>query len=157
MTLSDLAAPGFRFVVTLHPGDAYLASSLSLLTTLLPEAAFQSVTGLGGELEVMTYAEGGVNDHVHQLPVRHSWSRITLKRGITISKELHEWVESVRNGVANRKNGAIVLLDDDRKPVVRWRFVNAFPRKWEGPNLDAKGSDVAIETLTLCCEDLERD
>jgi phage tail-like protein len=39
----------------------------------------------------------------------------------------------------------------------RIEFFNAFPRKWEGPVFDAKGTDVAIETLTLCCERLERD
>jgi phage tail-like protein len=82
---------------------------------------------------------------------------ITLKRGITASNELQAWIESVVKGVVDRKNGAIVLLDDERKPVVRWNFFDAFPRKWEGPVLDAKGSDVAIESLTLCCERLERE
>ena len=123
----------------------------------IAHAGFSECTGLRLEVDVIEYREGGESSSVRKLPGRAKVGDITLKRGITISKELHEWVESVRNGVANRKNGAIVLLDDDRKPVVRWRFVNAFPRKWEGPNLDAKGSDVAIETLTLCCEDLERD
>ena len=82
---------------------------------------------------------------------------ITLKRGVTLSNELQAWLESVRHGVADRRNGVIVLLDDARKPVVRWKFFNAFPRKWEGPTLDARGTDVAIETLTLCCEGLERE
>ena len=36
----------------------------------------------GGDLEVMPYPEGGANGYAHQLPVRHSWSRITLRRGI---------------------------------------------------------------------------
>ena len=33
---------------------------------------------------------------------------------------------------------------------------DAFPRKWEGPSFNAKGNEVAIETLTLCCEGIER-
>jgi phage tail-like protein len=123
----------------------------------ITQAGFSECTGLRLEIDVIEYREGGETSSVRKLPGRAKVGDITLKRGITTSKELHEWIESIRNGVANRKNGAIVLLDDDRKPVVRWRFVNAFPRKWEGPNLDAKGSDVAIETLTLCCEGLERD
>jgi phage tail-like protein len=123
----------------------------------ITQAGFSECTGLLLEVDVVEYREGGEMSAVRKLPGRAKVGDITLKRGITTSKELHEWVESIRNGVANRKNGAIVLLDDARKPVVRWKFVNAFPRKWEGPNLDAKGNDVAIETLTLCCEGLERD
>ena len=123
----------------------------------ITQAGFSECTGLLLEVDVIEYREGGEMSAVRKLPGRAKVGDITLKRGITTSKELHEWVDSIRNGVANRKNGAIVLLDDARKPVVRWKFVNAFPRKWEGPNLDAKGNDVAIETLTLCCEGLERD
>ena len=123
----------------------------------ITQAGFSECTGLLLEVDVVEYREGGEMSAVRKLPGRAKVGDITLKRGITTSKELHEWVDSIRNGVANRKNGAIVLLDDARKPVVRWKFVNAFPRKWEGPNLDAKGNDVAIETLTLCCEGLERD
>jgi phage tail-like protein len=123
----------------------------------IAQAGFSECTGLRLEVDVIEYREGAETSSVRKLPGRAKVGDITLKRGITTSKELHDWVESIRNGVANRKNGAIVLLDDERKPVVRWKFVNAFPRKWEGPNLDAKGADVAIETLTLCCEGLERE
>ena len=119
-------------------------------------AGFSECTGLRVEVEVIEYREGGDSSSVRKLPGQSKVSDITLKRGITASKELHDWLDSVRNGVAKRKSGAIILLDDARKPVVRWRFSEAFPRKWEGPNLDAKGNDVAIETLTLCCENLER-
>lgn len=123
----------------------------------IAQAGFSECTGLRLEVAVIEYREGGEMSSVRKLPGRSTVGDITLKRGITTSKELQEWLESIRNGVANRKNGVIVLLDDERKPVVRWKFVNAFPRKWEGPNLDAKGNDVAIETLTLCCEGLERE
>jgi phage tail-like protein len=123
----------------------------------IAQAGFSECTGLRLEVDVIEYREGGEMSSVRKLPGRSKVGDITLKRGITISKELQDWIQSVRNGVADRRNGAIVLLDDARKPVVRWRFFDAFPRKWEGPNLDAKGSDVAIETLTLCCENLERE
>ena len=112
-------------------------------------AGFSECTVLRVEVEV-------IESSVRKLPGQSKVGDITLKRGITASKELHDWLDSVRNGVAKRKSGAIILLDDARKPVVRWQFSEAFPRKWEGPNLDAKGNDVAIETLTLCCENLQR-
>jgi phage tail-like protein len=123
----------------------------------IAQAGFSECTGLRLEVDVIEYREGGERSSVRKLPGLAKVGDITLKRGVTISNELQAWFESVRNGVADRRNGAIVLLDDERKPVVRWKFFNAFPRRWEGPDLDAKGSEVAIETLTLSCEGLERE
>ena len=41
--------------------------------------------------------------------------------------------------------------------VARWVFREAFPQKYEGPRLNARSSEVAIETLVICCESLERE
>jgi len=124
----------------------------------ITQAGFSECSGLRLEVDVVEYREGGESSSaVRKLPGRAKVGDITLKRGITASNQLQAWIESTAKGVTTRKNGVIVLLDDERKPVVRWKFFSAFPRKWEGPVLDAKGSDVAIETLTLCCEGLERD
>ena len=40
--------------------------------------------------------------------------------------------------------------------VVRWNFVRAWPTKWEGPAFNAKGNDIAIDTLVLAHEGLTR-
>lgn len=123
----------------------------------MTQAGFSECSGLRLEIDVIEYREGSEpSSAVRKLPGLSKVGDITLKRGITTSNQLQAWIESVAKGIVNRKNGVIILLDDERKPVVRWKFFNAFPRKWEGPVLDAKGTDVAIETLTLCCERLER-
>ena len=50
----------------------------------------------------------------------------------------------------------IQLQNEDRSAIVMtWKLVNARPVKYEGPSLDAKGNDVAIEELTLSYERLE--
>jgi len=123
----------------------------------IAQAGFSECTGLRLEVDVIEYREGADLSSVRKLPGRSRVGDITLKRGITTSNELQAWFESTLNGLPKRKDGVIILLDDERNPVVRWKFFNAFPRKWEGPHLDAKGTDVAIETLTLCCEGLVRD
>lgn len=124
----------------------------------ITQAGFSECSGLRLEIDVIEYREGGEpSAAVRKLPGRAKVGDITLKRGVTGSNQLQAWIESTAQGIVNRKNGVIILLDDERKPVVRWKFFNAFPRKWEGPVFDAKGTDVAIETLTLCCERLERD
>ena len=50
-----------------------------------------------------------------------------------------------------------MLLDDQRNEVVRWNFRNGWPCKWEGHALNAKANEVAIETLEIAHEGLDRD
>jgi phage tail-like protein len=118
-------------------------------------AGFSDCTGLETEVAVIEYREGA--DFItRKLPGRPKYGDITLKRGVMKSAELQDWHRNLLNGVSDRRNGSIILLDDERKDVVRWHFSNAFPRKWEGPNLHGDGNDVAIEALVLCCEGIER-
>ena len=39
---------------------------------------------------------------------------------------------------------------------MRWNFFRAWPSKYDAPDLNATGKEVAIETLTLACEGFER-
>ncbi len=122
----------------------------------LASAGFSECTGLESEVGCIEYREGG--DHLtRKLPGLHKVGDITLKRGVTKSTELWEWHKNIVNGVSNRRSGAIILMDDDGTEVVRWHFVDGFPRKYEGPRFIAKGNDVAIETLVICCERIERE
>ena len=50
----------------------------------------------------------------------------------------------------------IVLLDEKRQEAVRWNLRNAWPAKWTGPDLKANANEIAIETLELAHEGLER-
>jgi phage tail-like protein len=51
---------------------------------------------------------------------------------------------------------SIVLLDEKRQEVVRWNLLNAWPSKWMGPDLKANASEMAIESLEICHEGVER-
>lgn len=119
---------------------------------------FLECSGLGSEVAVIEYREGGEpTTAVHKLPGRASYSDITLKRGICESRDLYDWHRAILQGQMQRRNGVIRLLDDEGNDVVRWVFREAWPRKWEGPELNALGNEVAIETFVLTCESLERD
>ena len=118
-------------------------------------AGFSECTGLSSQVDVIEYREGGDN-RIRKLPGLGRFGDITLKRGITTTDELQKWHRNILNGVPERRNIAISLLDNARQVVVRWVVSDAFPRKWEGPSFNAKGNEVAIETLTLCCEGIER-
>ena len=77
MSLFEEPLGGFRFLVVLDPAVAYLPPVQALQVPVVAVGAFQECRGLSGDLEVMPYAEGGRNDFVHQLPVRHTWGRIS--------------------------------------------------------------------------------
>ncbi len=121
----------------------------------IQQAGFSECSGLASEIAVIEYREGGEIGS-RKLPGRISYHDITLKRGVTNSRELYDWHRAALQGQVDRRNGSILLLDESGNEVVRWNFVNAWPRKWEGPELKAKGNDVALESLTLTCEGIER-
>ena len=72
------------------------------------------------------------------------------------SVELYDWHRRIVQGDIERKNGSIVLLDRHGDEKIRWNFVRAWPAKWDGPDFNAEGTDVAIETLELAHEGIER-
>ena len=117
-------------------------------------AGFSECGGLTSEVDVVEYREGQ-DGTVRKLPGLAKFSDITLKRGITVSNDLQNWFSNILNGQPDRRNGAIILLDDQKHEVVRWSFSGAFPRKLEGPHLQAGGNEVAIETIVLAVERLD--
>ncbi len=121
----------------------------------IQQAGFSECSGFGSEVEVIEYREGGEPTAVRKLPGRARFPNITLKWGVTDARELYEWHRAVLQGQIQRKQGSIILLDDEGNPRVRWNFFEAWPSKWEGPDLCAQGNDVAIETLVITCERLE--
>ena len=120
------------------------------------QAGFSDCSGFGSNLEVVEYREGGDTATVRKLPGKVSYPDITLKWGVTDSRELYDWHRTAVNGEIQRKNGSIILQDDRGQEKIRWNFFNAWPSKYAGPECNAKGNDVAIDTLTVSCEKVER-
>ena len=91
--MTDDVQPAYRFLVTLDPTDAFVPRELITTALEMAPGAFQTATGLGAELEVTSYPEGGPNDYVHQLPLRHSWSSnvhsTSMRTGQQISAQKH--------------------------------------------------------------------
>ena len=120
------------------------------------QAGFLECNGFGSNVEVIEYREGGEFPAVRKLPGKLSFTDITLKYGVTDSHELYDWHKTVLDGKIDRRNGSIIQLDDTGQMKVRWNFFNAWPSKYDGPDYNAKGNDVSIETLTISYERLER-
>jgi phage tail-like protein len=77
---------------------------------------------------------------------------IVLKGGTSVDRELARWHSQVVSGPIERRDGSVVRLDPHGREVARWNFARAWPSKYIGPDLDARGTDVAIETLELTHE-----
>jgi phage tail-like protein len=135
--------------------DPYKAFTFLVEIDGIARAAFSEVSGLESETAVIEYRLGGELNTVRKLAGLTKYSNIVLRRGVTKDDELWNWRQAVVDGNVERRNGSITLLDDARNEVVRWNFRNGWPCKWEGPALNAKSNEVAIETLEIAHEGLE--
>jgi phage tail-like protein len=137
--------------------DPYQAHRFLVEVDGLVVGGFNEVTGLGREIEVLDYREGGVNDHLRRRagPTRYP-SNLTLRRGITDSAALWDWSQDTLPGTVRRRNGSIVLLDESGEEVWRWNFTGAYPVRWSGPELRAQGGAIAMESLELAHHGLSR-
>jgi phage tail-like protein len=122
----------------------------------ITQAGFSDCTGFGSSTDPIEYREGGENTTVRKLPGMTKHTNITLKWGLTDSTELYEWYREIVSGKVDRRNGSIVVLDLEGKEKLRWNFFQGWPTKWDGPDFSAKGTDVAIETLEIAHEGIER-
>ncbi|MEM7029353.1 MAG: phage tail protein [Chloroflexota bacterium] len=121
-------------------------------------AEFTKCGGLTLEREVETVEEGGLNNRVHILPGRSKYTNVTLSHGVTYSTKLWDWYEEgLYNGKVSKQSLTITLGDVEGKVIRRWHVENAFPVKFDGPELDGESSTVAIETLELAHERLWLD
>jgi phage tail-like protein len=135
--------------------DPYRAYNFIVEIDSIAVAGFSEVGGLSGDGDVVEYREGtDVPLTVRKMPGLRKYANISLKRGYTTSRVLWQWRLAIINGNVDRRNGAVVLLDEQRNRVAEWQFENAWVVKYEGPALNAKGNDVAVETLELAHEGL---
>ena len=135
--------------------DPYSVLNFRLEIDGMKTAAFSECSGLSSEVDVIEYRSGGETGSPRKLPGLRKFANIVLKRGITKDHELWDWYKTVLAGNVQRKAGSVVLLDDAGQDVIRWNFREGWPRKYEGPALNASSNEVAIETLEIAHEGLE--
>ena len=118
-----------------------------------PVAGFAEVSGLTMELETVAYREGGVNDHVHQLPDGFAHANLVLQRGLTTDTSFWNWLQEVMSGTI-RKRDIVLTLNSGYKgdSAWGWEFTNAYPTKWSGPDLTGGANGMAIESIELTYE-----
>jgi phage tail-like protein len=119
-------------------------------------AGFRECSGLSFTTDPVEYREGtDVGLHPRKLLGLRKFANISLKRGFTADHALWNWYRNILTGIDDRRNGAIVLQDEEHTDVLRWNFEAGWITKWEGPAMNATSNDVAVETIELAVERVE--
>jgi phage tail-like protein len=166
--------PAFNFSVLFVPTPAQLdteqielgAGGLATAATRTP-IGFAEVSGLNAESEVEEYREGGLNFTPHKLVKWGRFPNLVFRRGVTGSNDLWNWYRQVQlgSGAPERRNGFVLLHAQGTAgatavagavPIAAWFFQNALPERLNGPALNARSNELAIETLELSHEGLLR-
>lgn len=147
--LRDRPYAQFNFLVDLGTGS-----------TAGPEAGFQECSQISMSVDVIEYRNGNDKlNSVRKITGLNKATDVTLKRGVIGSLNLYQWLDQIRNGdQAGLRNVTIQLQNEDRSAVVQtWKLLNARIVKHTSGPLNAKGTDVAMEELTLAYERLEME
>jgi phage tail-like protein len=137
----------FNFLVDLGTGD-----------TEGLEAGFQECSTIGMEVSVAEYRNGNDKlNSVRKITGLNKALDVTLRRGVIGSLGLYQWLNQIRNGdQAAARTVRIHLQNEDRTAIaVTWTLLGARIIKHTSGPLNAKGTDVAMEELTLAYERLE--
>jgi phage tail-like protein len=70
--------------------------------------------------------------------------------------QLYNWFTEFAETPTQRWAGEVVMMDQKHNEVARWNFVNAWPTKVTGPQLNRINNDAPIESLELVHEGLVR-
>ena len=116
---------------------------------------FSEVSGLVSESEVVEHCVGS-SPTVFKIPGKTRFGNVVLRKGCTVSGELYSWRQRIENGEEDRRSGSVILLDSGMREKARWNFYEAWPCRYEAPELNAADTAISVETLELCVERLER-
>lgn len=123
------------------------------------KAGFRTCRLPAASSDVIEYREGNDPNRPRRLAGLNRGGTLVLKTGVAAdTMELFEWRKLVEQGKVDdaRRRIAVVLLDEEGEAGARWEMARAWPRRYEGPPLEATGKDVAVESLEVVVEELER-
>ena len=138
--------------------DPYPAYNFQIIVTGVSNdgkavsGSFSEASGLEVEVPPILYRNGSEDITQRKIPGLKKFTDITLKRGITGDVDFWKWIVNALNGQVLRASGAILLLDENRNEVMRWKFDRAWPTKFTGPTMHAGNNEIAMETLVICTE-----
>lgn len=122
-------------------------------------ARFQEVSGLKLERKVTELKKGGDCENIQYVPDELTHGNIVLKRALEpLDESFTQWVKECMalSGKIKPRNMVIFLMDANRQALACWFCSEAYPVKWELGALDAMKNELAIETVEMAFNVLER-
>lgn len=115
--------------------------------------AFQEVSGLNTETQVIEYRAGDSRQFSTVKMPGIKVGNVTLKKGVFVKYDkFWDWYSQVKMNTIKRVPVVIRLLDEKGNASTVWTLLNAWPTKITGTDLRADGNEVAIETLEIAHE-----
>jgi phage tail-like protein len=141
MALNDQSKIGLanRFTVVVDQGSYNLGS-------------WQKCEGLDVTWEMPEFRAGDAGNMRWFFPANTKYKPIKLLRGATKedSTKVRDWLnKNAWTQTATRGSITVTLHDSFGEAVLDWHLKNALPKSWNITNMDAGGSQVAIETLEI--------
>lgn len=137
--------------------DPYRSYNFKMIIEGTTEGHFMECSGLSAKIEQIKYREAGNNQVLRKLPGQVEYGDITLKYGLTDSISLWKWFQSGVQGNVERKNITIQLLNNSgTEVVIQWNLINAWITEWKGTTFNAMKNDIAIETISLSYDSLDK-
>lgn len=135
--------------------DPYRSYNFKVLAGTAELGAFSDVSGLVADGDTADYRSGtDIQQNVRKLPGMRKFGPITLKRGYIKDATLWNWYQNIANGISDRRELTIILMDEARVEVMEWKAEGAFINKIEGPTFKAAANEVAIESIEVVHEGL---
>ncbi|MEP0857025.1 phage tail protein [Trichocoleus sp. DQ-U1] len=93
-----------------------------------------------------------------KIPGKVSYSNITLRRGLTCSMTLWNWIQAVQDGdwAEQRRDGSLVIYNQAAEEQFRFEFQRAWPTSYKISDVNAAGGEVEIEEIEMTVEQLKR-
>jgi phage tail-like protein len=139
--------------------DPFLNNRFIVEIADVNQVTFTEVIFPESESNVIEHREGNDKDIIMRKQSGLTTnSCLILKGGLTGSMELYNWRKLVEQGKVSsaRRKITITLLDEENRPAAKWEFTNAWPSKYRGPDLNALANDVAVETVEIVFESMQR-
>jgi phage tail-like protein len=138
--------------------DPYRSNRFLLEIGGISQAGFREATISDSTQDPIEYREGNEPPTVRKIPGLIKHGNLVLKWGITDSMDLYTWRKAIEDGKTkdNRKNVAVVLIDEEGNTKARWEFSQAWATKYHAPDLNATANEIAIETLEIAHEGMTR-
>ena len=148
-TLRERPYVQFNFLVYLGDGNE-----------TQPQGGFQEMSNVGMEVTVAEYRVGNARENsVQKITGLNKATDVTLKRGVIGALDLYDWLNDIRNGDQSAYRTVTISLQNEEHTatVVTWKLLRARITKHVSGPFNAKGTDVAMEELTLAYERLQME